>query len=61
MTKLKKALTVSNLLSKKRNLIQFTGAWLAAIGLPELAGTWFIYAASSNGKTTFVFQLVKYL
>lgn len=52
---------MANILNKKRNLLQFTGPWLQAIGKPELKGTWFVYADSGNGKTTFVFQLCKYL
>ncbi len=52
---------MSNILHKKRNLLPFEGAWLDAIGKPELSGTWFIYAESGHGKTTFTFQLCKYL
>lgn len=58
---MKRALTVSNILHKKRNLLPFDGQWLDAIGKPELSGTWFIYSESGHGKTTFTFQLCKYL
>lgn len=42
-------------------MAEFTGAWLASFGKPELRGTWMIYGGSGSGKTTFVMQLCKYL
>ena len=40
---------------------EFTGQWQAAIGNPAKSGTWIIWGASGNGKTSFVMQLAKYL
>lgn len=54
-------MSIHDIKSRKRNRLDFTGPWLAAIGKPELKGTWFVYADSGHGKTTFVFQLCKYL
>ena len=54
-----RAISVNQLLAKKRNLMPFEGVWLDIIGRPELAGSWFIYGSSGNGKTTFVLQLCK--
>jgi len=56
-----RAISVNQLLTKRRRLMQFDGEWLDAFGCPELAGVWFIWGNSSNGKTTFVLQLCKYL
>ena len=57
----KKALSVADLINKKYKLLDFDGKWLDAFSQPEKYGTWFIYGNSSNGKTSFVLQLVKYL
>jgi len=56
-----RAISVNQLLSKKRKLLPFAGEWLDCFGSPELAGSWFIYGSSGNGKTSFVLQLCKYL
>jgi hypothetical protein len=58
---LKRALTVSNILNKKRDLLPFDGEWLEAIGCPELRGSWLVWGGSGSGKTTFVMLLCKYL
>ena len=55
-----KALSVSNLLRKKYSLLPFTGPWFDAFSEPAAYGAWLIYGGSSNGKTSFVQQLVKY-
>lgn len=55
------AISVSQLLSKRRKLMQFDGEWLKSFGNPEMAGVWFVYGNTGNGKTTFVLQLCKYL
>ncbi len=41
--------------------LEFEGDWKALLGNPELAGAWFIWGASGNGKTVFAAQLAKYL
>jgi len=56
-----RALSVSQVLAGKRNIIGFDGVWQQTFGDPELAGTWIIWGQSFNGKTSFTFQLCKYL
>lgn len=56
-----RAVSVNNLLNKKYKLLDFTGEWFDAFKQPAQSGTWFIYGGSSNGKTSFTQQLVKYL
>lgn len=56
-----RALTVNNILTKKRNLMQFDNEWLNAFGKPELTGVWLIWGGSGSGKTTFTMLLCKYL
>lgn len=59
--KLKKALTMTDLLRIKRKLYEFEGEWEEAFGRPEQGGIWFIWGKSGNGKTSFVLQLCKEL
>ncbi|MDR1155828.1 MAG: hypothetical protein LBL04_14070 [Bacteroidales bacterium] len=56
-----RALSVSDLLNKKYDLMPFDGAWYDAFKQPERAGVWFIWGNSGNGKTSFLLQLMKYL
>lgn len=56
-----KALSVNNVLSARFNTLSVDGEWEAAIGQPELTGSWMIYGAPKNGKTTFAMMLAKYL
>jgi len=56
-----RALSVNNILNKRYALLPFRGDWQEAFGEPEASGSWFIWAASGSGKTTFVLELVKYL
>jgi hypothetical protein len=56
-----RALSVNQIYNTKRNLLEFTGQWLDAIGRPEVRGSWIIWAGSGHGKTTFIMQLCKYL
>lgn len=60
-TKIERALGVNELLKKKFKIMRFDGAFKAAIGTPEMAGTWIIWGKSGNGKTNFALQLGKYL
>lgn len=48
-------------MKKKYDLFDFKGPWEDSFGAPEKCGVWFIWGDSGNGKTTFVWQLVKYL
>ena len=61
MSRMKRALSLEDIGRTKRVFLDFQGEWLDFIGLPEQRGTWFIYAESGNGKTSFITQLVKYL
>lgn len=56
-----RAISNRNVLQAKFETADFTGAWLASIGRPELKGTWIVYGGSGCGKTTFVMQMCKYL
>lgn len=59
--KIKRALSVSDVLAYEPEIIPFDGEWARAVGRPELAGAWLVYGASGQGKTTFALQLGKYL
>lgn len=56
-----RAISNQNVLAAKFETAEFTGAWLASFGRPELRGTWMIWGDSSSGKTTFTLMLCKYL
>ncbi len=56
-----RAVSVSQLYSKKRKLLAFEGEMAASFGQPEMKGAWLIWGGSGNGKTTFIAQLSKYL
>ena len=56
-----RAISVTQLYAKKRNLLQFEGEYAASFGLPEHTGSWLIWGGSGSGKTTFVMKLCKYL
>lgn len=58
---MKRAYSVRNVADAKFKTLQLDGVWADAIGAPELTGSWMIYGAPKNGKTTFVLQLAKYL
>lgn len=59
--KLKRALTVSDILELKHEVYDFEGEWLDAFDRPEQCGTWFIWGESGNGKSSFSLQLAKYM
>ncbi len=56
-----RALTVNEVLGRKRRVFPFTGAWADAFGQPETTGVWFVWGNSGNGKSSFVMQLCKEL
>lgn len=56
-----RALTVNEVLKRKRHTFPFEGAWAQAFGQPERTGVWFIWGNSGNGKSSFVMQLCKEL
>lgn len=59
MEKLKRALTVSNVLSVIVSVIKFTGRFFDVFGNPQKKGRWFIWGDSSSGKSSFIMQLIK--
>lgn len=58
---MKRALSINEVISKKRHTLDFTGEWFEAFGTPERRGVWFVWGDSGNGKTSFVMQLCKEL
>lgn len=56
-----RAISNQNVLAARFETAEFTGAWLASFGRPELRGTWIIWGDSDSGKTTFTLMLCKYL
>lgn len=59
--KLKRALSVKNILDKKYKLLPFTGPFFDAFSQPEATGVWFVWGNSGNGKTSFIHQLTRHL
>lgn len=58
---MKRALTPTNIRDKKRKLYKFTDKWLDCFGEIEKGSRILIYGESGQGKTSFTFQLGKYL
>lgn len=58
---LQRAVSVTELLSRQMKTLPFDGEWKAAMGEPEMRGSWLIWGNSGNGKTRFALQLAKYL
>ena len=58
---MKRAISITELLSKKFRVMQFEGQFKDLIGNPELTGSWIVWGGSGNGKTRFSLQLCKYL
>ncbi|MFC4164013.1 hypothetical protein ACFOWU_10125 [Epilithonimonas zeae] len=58
---MKKALSSTDILTKKYNLIKWDGSWYDNFKHPESRGVWFISGNSGNGKTAFMLQLAKAL
>ena len=56
-----RAISVNELYTAKFKELPFTGKWASHIGLPEPNKTWLVWGDSSNGKTSYACQLVKYL
>lgn len=56
-----RAISVNDLLNKKRRILEFDGAWRDSLGCPELKGSWIVWGPSGSGKTRFTLQLCKYL
>lgn len=58
---MKRALTINDIFNYRARTLPFADKWLAAIGKPELTGSWIIWGGSSNGKTRFALQLAQYM
>lgn len=56
-----RAYSPSELCSLKLKSLPFTSDWEYAFGKPEYTSNWFIYGASTCGKSSFAMQLSKYL
>lgn len=56
-----RALSVKQVINKKRVVWQFDGAFKDSFGNPERNAIWIIWGSSTNGKTRFLLQLTKYL
>lgn len=59
--KINRAYSVSNVLSKKFNPLEFTGEWEASLGTPDKAFSAIIWGSSKNGKTEAAIKFAKYL
>lgn len=58
---MKRAYSIRNVLDARFKVMSFDGEWLDAVGQPELGGTWMIYGAPKNGKTSLAMKLARYL
>lgn len=56
-----RATSIYNFLNMKFERIEFEGAWKDAFDQPEKGGIWYIGGRPTNGKTSFVVQLIKEL
>lgn len=61
MSKKIRAYSVSNVLTKKFNPLEFEGPWERTLGKPDKAFSAIIFGGSSNGKTEAAIKLAKYL
>ncbi len=61
MQKLRRAVSVTELLNKKFIDIAFEGKFKASFGQPERSGVWIVWGKSGNGKTDFCIKLSKEL
>lgn len=58
---MKQAYSVKKVLETQFKTAEFDGEWLAAVGNPEMTGSWSIGGMPKNGKTSFALMLAKYL
>lgn len=59
--KINRAYSVSNVLSKKFDLLEFENEWLASLGKPDKAFNCTLWGNRTNGKTAFAIAWGKYL
>lgn len=58
-SKLRKILTVANILNQKVIRLKWIGAFYEAFGRPQDRGLWFVWGNSGSGKSSFVMMLAK--
>lgn len=58
---MKRAYSIRNVIDARFKTLAFEGEWLEAVGQPELGGSWMIYGAPKNGKTSLAMKLARYL
>lgn len=58
---MRKAISSTDLLAKKYDLIEWEDEWYDNFDEPEASGSWFISGQSGNGKTSFMLELAKAL
>ena len=58
---MKRAYSIRNVLDARFKTLDFDGEWLAAVGRPQLGGSWMIYGAPKNGKTSLAMKLARYM
>jgi hypothetical protein len=61
LKKINRAYSVSNVLSKKFNPLEFSGEWEATLGKPDKAFSAIIWGGTTNGKTEAAIKFAKYL
>lgn len=59
--KINRAYSVSNVLSKKFNELEFSGEWYETLGKPDKAFSAIIFGNTTNGKTEAAIKFAKYL
>jgi len=59
--KINRAYSVSNVLTKKFNPLDFSGDWRETLGIPDKAFSAIIFGGSGHGKTEAAMRLAKYL
>jgi hypothetical protein len=59
--KVRRAFSINNIIQQKFNTLKLSEDWTAAIGEPELTGSWFIWGGTKNGKTSSALELIKEL
>jgi hypothetical protein len=59
--KINRAYSVSNVLSKKFNPLDFSGEWECTLGKPDKAFSAIIWGNTTNGKTEAAIKFAKYL
>lgn len=59
--RVRRGLKASQIKQMRFNTVDLPGEWKEALGTPELNGSWIVYGASGNGKSTFLIEMAKTL